>query len=609
MNTTSRTHPKAFAVHSDHLDTWDVRALGGGDGAPDPIPTLPKAFAVWFEDLDTWSVRSFFRINWQWPGDVVRPLGDALERKRDRVPPAEKSLDDLDLVTLRFDGSMEVRDTGTKSRFKGNLYYAEPGDVVYSKIDVRHGAIGVVPDDLGQVAVSSEFPVYAVRREVASPEYVKQIFRTKAFRALINSMISGASGRKRVKPVQIEALEVPFPSIATQRAIVQAWEAARREAAAMRAQADDAEAAIECDLLHRLGIPEKDPNALPKCFALFWEDLDRWSLDYLQRMKAGAGNIGRCRYPIVPLGDVTNIAYGITKNPSNRPGRNARPYLRVANVQAGTLDLDELKYLDVSEDELERYGLQRGDLLVCEGNSADLVGRPAIWNNEIEDCIHQNHVLRARPEPELVPEYALAYMQTVPASSYFRARAKFTTNLASINSTDLKELPIPLPPLDVQREIVERVRARRAQVRELRVEADAHEQAARERLQAMILGTVPPPPPEPQFMADLDPAVRAALNEAREALYALYGERLEGLWLFGSRARGEAHAESDVDVLVVLRDEEIKPVAEAERTSDIALDAAIEHDVALSLVHATAEAFHRRERALYRHIARDGVAL
>ena len=78
--------------------------------------------------------------------------------------------------------------------------------------------------------------------------------------------------------------------------------------------------------------------------------------------------------------------------------------------------------IEVPDAEMENLRLQKGDLLVCEGNSADLVGRPAIWNDEIPDCIHQNHILKVRlNEQTALPKFVLEYMQTLPARSYFRA--------------------------------------------------------------------------------------------------------------------------------------------------------------------------------------------
>ena len=108
------------------------------------------------------------------------------------------------------------------------------------------------------------------------------------------------------------------------------------------------------------------------------------------------------------LGDVAAVSYGIQKCPANRPGQHPRPYLRVANVQRDELDLREIKYIDVPDTEMAGLRLEPGDLLVCEGNSADLVGRPAMWRGEIPDCVHQNHILKVRVDrSKAMPEYLL----------------------------------------------------------------------------------------------------------------------------------------------------------------------------------------------------------
>lgn len=159
--------------------------------------------------------------------------------------------------------------------------------------------------------------------------------------------------------------------------------------------------------------------------------------------------------PVVRLGDVAKVSYGLQKYPGNRPGTHARPYLRVANVQRSFLDLTEIKQINVPDEEMHRFRLEPNDVLLCEGNSPDLVGRGAIWRGEIVDCVHQNHVLRVRPNVEQVlPEFILAVVNSASGQSYFRANAKQTTNLASINSREVASMPIPLVKLEIQRKLV-----------------------------------------------------------------------------------------------------------------------------------------------------------
>ena len=133
--------------------------------------------------------------------------------------------------------------------------------------------------------------------------------------------------------------------------------------------------------------------------------------------------------------------------------------------------------------------LQPGDLVVCEGNSADLVGRPAIWRGEIPDCVHQNHILKVRVNREKAsPEFVLEYMHTAPARNYLRSRAKFTTNLASINSNDLRELPLALPSVPAQRRMVKKIKAKRKRVAALKADAEAKGERAKADVERMILG-------------------------------------------------------------------------------------------------------------------------
>src|SRR5262249_48726233 len=98
------------------------------------------------------------------------------------------------------------------------------------------------------------------------------------------------------------------------------------------------------------------------------------------------------------IGELCEIRGGLQKSPSRTPKTNPRPYLRVANVQQGYLALQDIAFFEVSDSELERYRLLPDDVLIIEGNgSPDLIGRTAIFRGEINNCVHQNHVIRLRP--------------------------------------------------------------------------------------------------------------------------------------------------------------------------------------------------------------------
>jgi type I restriction enzyme S subunit len=158
------------------------------------------------------------------------------------------------------------------------------------------------------------------------------------------------------------------------------------------------------------------------------------------------------------LSDVATIQTGLALGKKLPEDIVRLPYLRVANVQDGYFDLREIKEVSVPRDEADRYRLQPGDVLLTEGGDFDKLGRGHIWRGEIDDCLHQNHIFVVRTDRAILDPY---YFSLVTNSdygrSYFLGCAKKSTNLASINSTQLRQMPLHLPPVEDQLAIGKRV--------------------------------------------------------------------------------------------------------------------------------------------------------
>ena len=165
-------------------------------------------------------------------------------------------------------------------------------------------------------------------------------------------------------------------------------------------------------------------------------------------------------WPTTRLSTIADIQTGLAKGKPITSGSISLPYLRVANVQDGHLDLDEIKTIAVDDRSIQRYSLRERDVLFTEGGDFDKLGRGTVWRGEIQNCLHQNHVFVVRPHlGRLEPDY-LAYLAASPyGRRYFQSASKRSTNLASINSTQLKNFPVVLPPLAEQRELVAILRA------------------------------------------------------------------------------------------------------------------------------------------------------
>ena len=159
-------------------------------------------------------------------------------------------------------------------------------------------------------------------------------------------------------------------------------------------------------------------------------------------------------WKIRTLEEVAVIQTGLSKSASRTGDFVRLPYLRVANVQDGHFDLTEIKEIDVPKESVDRFRVVVGDLLLTEGGDFDKLGRGAIWKGAITDCVHQNHIFVVRSNECLLDRRFLAIQtQGAHGRAYFQSCSKQSTNLASINSSQLKQFPVLLPPLPEQQQI------------------------------------------------------------------------------------------------------------------------------------------------------------
>jgi len=163
-------------------------------------------------------------------------------------------------------------------------------------------------------------------------------------------------------------------------------------------------------------------------------------------------------WALARLDAIASLKGGITVD-KGRKDSSARsvPYLRVANVQRGYLDLSDVKQIDAPAADVEQLRLLRGDILFNEGGDRDKLGRGWIWEDQLADCIHQNHVFRARLFSSDVESKLVSWWGNSFGKDYFSREGKQTTNLASINITKLSAFPIPIPPAAEQARIVAEV--------------------------------------------------------------------------------------------------------------------------------------------------------
>ena len=156
------------------------------------------------------------------------------------------------------------------------------------------------------------------------------------------------------------------------------------------------------------------------------------------------------------LESMADVVSGITKGRKTKSEDLTEvPYMAVSNVKDGYIDWTTVKTIEATQQEIEQYRLLADDVLMTEGGDPDKVGRGAIIKEPLENCIHQNHIFRVRLDESVVlPEFFAEYLQHQRSKRYFLGCAKQTTGIASINMTQLRALPVLIPPLSKQEEFV-----------------------------------------------------------------------------------------------------------------------------------------------------------
>ena len=155
------------------------------------------------------------------------------------------------------------------------------------------------------------------------------------------------------------------------------------------------------------------------------------------------------------LDEVARIIQGIALGPKRVPRLNSTPYLRVANVKQGCIDLTEIKEIEASAKERLHYGLHEDDVLMVEGHAnIEELGRAALVTPEIVGMVHQNHLFRVRTDPnQLDPRFLTIWVNSPAGRAYFKIFGGTTSGLNTVGTNHIRALGIPLPRIEEQAQI------------------------------------------------------------------------------------------------------------------------------------------------------------
>ena len=342
-------------------------------------------------------------------------------------------------LSVTMKGILPQLATAAKTDDGDNRKLVRIGDFAINSRSDRRGSCGISPYD-GSVSLINTI---LTPRKKMHPGYYNWLFHTTLFADEFYKWGHGiVDDLWTTRWQEMKRILVPVPPYETQSAIASYLDAQCAKIDEIIAQA---KASIEdykqwkASIIYEAVTKGLNPNVEMKDSGIEW-----------------VGNVP-AHWRVTKIKNFVSLRSGITLGKQYPPDAQlvSRPYLRVANVKAEHVDLQDVATIMVTIEEAEKYALKPGELLMTEGGDRDKLGRGTIWHGEIPGCLHQNHVFAVQVDEKYMLTKFLDYLTASPVGrEYFDLTAKKTTNLASTNSTTILQFSVPIPPLAEQEKII-----------------------------------------------------------------------------------------------------------------------------------------------------------
>ena len=307
----------------------------------------------------------------------------------------------------------ETKEYLSKSAIKDSGIKVIPANTVVMSFKLSIGKTAITKEDMYSNEAIMAFKDKHVINII--PEYIFYLFKYKNWEEGSNKAVMG----KTLNKATLSEIEVEICSIEKQRQIVNILDKIMSAVDGRKQELQLLDELIKARFVEMFGDPVKNPKG--------WE--------------------------VVTIGDiVTEVRYGTSK-PAGEGGNY--PYLRMNNLTAdGHLDLNDLKYIDIPDDEIEKCVVRKGDVLFNRTNSIELVGKTVVFDLQ-EDMIIAGYIIRVRLNKRLLPEILSQYMNLEALKDILRSMAKGAVNQANINAQELQSIKVYIPDMELQKQFIE----------------------------------------------------------------------------------------------------------------------------------------------------------
>ena len=359
------------------------------------------------------------------PSDGIFTDGDWVESK-DQDPEGYVRLTQLADVGVGLFRDRSKRSMTVEKADELRCTLLQEGDILVARMPDPLGRACLYPGSKRPAVTVVDVCVMRTGRSGVNNRWLMWAINSPQVRQQIHAYQTGTT-RKRISRKNLGKVELAVPPLAEQYRIVEALEG----------------------YLSRLDAASANVKRCTTRIDHLWRSM-------LNNVAEGVLPERRVASKVLYVSEVAEVSGGIQKQKRRIPIRNAYPFLRVANVARGKLDLSDIHEIELFDGELEKHMLERGDLLVVEGNgSPDQIGRAASWDGTVKNVVHQNHLIRVRPGGLLIPRYLELIWNSPLVINQLREVARSTSGLYTLSTSKVKAVKIPVPSLQDQMALVE----------------------------------------------------------------------------------------------------------------------------------------------------------
>ncbi len=414
--------------------------------------------AINFIQLNTWDINRIFQNDGL---EGMVPLSSFLKHYQKIVSKEEAIDKHLYIVSkISFGGTLYLNDFDKIYTVKGSLYEIPKNAITYSKINVRHGCC-YWNTTSNSILASSEYPTFLVDENKVLPEYLIMVLRHPRTLKQFNSKLRGFT-KARVSVTEFLLTKIPLPSIERQKELVAQYNASLNLAKDRENQADAIEQSIDDYLMTELGIEDNLISTNKNLFqTVEYKNLSKWVLDASYSISS--------KYKIFSFDEVcSKITDGTHQTPEYVS--QGITFLSAKDVTSQELSLKNVKYIpEYLHNQLKARCLpQKDDILLAKNGTT---GVAALFTLDYEVSIYVSLALLRCNLQLILPKFLLYYINSKFAKEQFD-KGLIGVGVPNLHLSVIKNTLIPLPPLDVQNQIVEEITLRKEQIKNLREESE-----------------------------------------------------------------------------------------------------------------------------------------